>query len=131
MTRVLNPGREWYLQMRSEAMGTLGLAADGSPTLDPMQLRCLLEETADTSRALEGLSGDPWPPLKEHVWKLALGELVRARARARGLPVCAASDSCTNPASPRAIGVAIMNLCDDCAKTKREMLRLWNPKTEG
>lgn len=115
---------------KAEALATLARVAEGAPLASCEALAQLFADTIATMVQLEKLGCESWDGLKIMAWSSAKSELLRARLRAQGRPVCVGSATCAAPASPVTLGTATVNLCEECAEHWRDNLRRFNPECD-
>jgi hypothetical protein len=87
--------------------------AAAHPDLDPDALLALLQETVTGLVALGRMEGAPAPsPEQILASEQVIAQLVLARRRAQGLPVCLGSGSCHRTPEKVARGLATLYLCE-------------------
>lgn len=126
----LMTGDERFQAHKAEALATLQRVADNAPEAPSEELGRLFADTIATMVQLEELAGESWEGLKSAAWSSTKSELLRARLRAQGRPVCVGSATCDAPASPVAFGSATVNFCEECAEHWRDNLRRFNPECD-
>lgn len=123
-------GGEYFQARKAEALATLQRVADNAPEAPSESLAQLFADMIATMVQLDELAGEPWDGLKDLAWSMAKSELLRARLREQGRPVCVGSFACDAPATPVALGTAIAHLCEECAEHWRDNLRRFNPECD-
>lgn len=126
----LMTGGEYFQARKAEALATLQRVADNAPEAPSEELGRLFADTIAVLVQLDELAGESWEGLKSAAWSSTKSELLRARLRAQGRPVCVGSLTCAAPATPVALGTATVNLCEECAEHWRDNLRRFNPECD-
>lgn len=126
----LMTGGEYFQARKAEALATLQRVADNAPEATSEELRRLFDDTIATMVQLEELAGESWEGLKSAAWSSTKSELLRARLREQGRPVCVGSFACDAPASPVVLGSATVNFCEECAEHWRDNLARFNPSSD-
>jgi hypothetical protein len=100
-------------EMLASAIAALEPVAAAHPDFDPDALLALLQETVTGLVALGRLEGAPAPsPEQLLASEQVIAQLVLARRRAQGLPVCLGSGSCHRTPEKVARGLATLYLCE-------------------
>lgn len=125
----MSSSNERFATLKAEALATLA-RVEGAPLASCEALAQLFADTIATMVQLEELGCESWDGLKLLAWSSTKSELLRARLRAQGRPVCVGSATCAAPASPVTLGTATVNLCEECAEHWRDNLRRFNPECD-
>lgn len=116
--------------LTTTALVTLRRVADNAPEAPSEALAQLFDDTIATIEQLDKLACVPADGLKSLALSSVRSELLRARLREQGRPVCVGSLTCDAPATPVTLGTATVHLCEECAEHWRDNLRRFNPECD-